>query len=124
LDRRRASAEVGRDRIVWGADLSFSVHLPSDWTHDATFWDGEKPIRFRMHRFEAHMIQHTVQVDKTLEWLDLGPTEARRLARVLYRDLAAVEMLSANSFGQNERDEVAKTISDYASDIGARGRGP
>jgi len=70
------------------------------------------------------MIQHTVQVDKTLEWLDLGPTEARRLARVLYRDLAAVEMLSANSFGQNERDEVAKTISDYASDIGARGRGP
>ncbi len=70
------------------------------------------------------MIQHTVQVDKTLEWLDLGPTEARRLARVLYRDLAAVEMLSANSFGQNERDEVAKTISDYASAIGARGRGP
>jgi hypothetical protein len=86
---------------------------------DATFWDGDKPIRFRMHRFEAHMIQHTVQVDKTVEWIGRSPTEARRLVRVLYRDLAAVEMLSANGLGQKERDEVAKTISDRATEIGA-----
>jgi uncharacterized damage-inducible protein DinB len=91
----------------------------ADLERDATFWDGDKPIRFRMHRFEAHMIQHTIQVDKTLEWLGLTPTEARRLVRVLYRDLAAVEMLSSNSFGQRERDEVAKTISDRAVEIGA-----
>jgi uncharacterized damage-inducible protein DinB len=84
---------------------------------DATFWDGDKPIRFRMHRFEAHMIQHTIQVDKTLEWIDRAPTEARRLVRVLYRDLAAVEMLSSDRFGQRERDEVAKTITDRAAAI-------
>ncbi len=83
----------------------------------AMFWDGDKPIRFRMHRFEAHMIQHTIQVDKTLEWLGRGPTEARRLVRVLYRDLAAVEMLSADGFGQRERDEVAKTINERAAEI-------
>jgi hypothetical protein len=65
------------------------------------------------------MIQHTIQVDKTLEWLGLTPTEARRLVRVLYRDLAAVEMLSSNSFGQKERDEVAKTMGDRASEIRA-----
>lgn len=88
---------------------------------NAMFWDGEKPIRFRLHRFEAHMIQHTVQVDKTLVWLDRGPTEARRLVRVLYRDLAAVEMLSSDSFGQNERDEVARTIGGRAEEIGAQG---
>jgi hypothetical protein len=23
---------------------------------NAVFWNGEKPIRFRLHRFEAHMI--------------------------------------------------------------------
>jgi len=86
---------------------------------DAMFWDGAKPIRFRMHRFEAHMIQHTVQVDKTLVWVDRAPTEARRLVRVLYRDLAAVEMLSSGSFGQRERDQVAKTIGDRAAEIGA-----
>jgi uncharacterized damage-inducible protein DinB len=83
----------------------------------AGFWDGLKPIRFRLHRFEAHMIQHTIQVDKTLEWLGRAPTEARRLVRVLYRDLAAVEMLSSNEFGQKERDEVAKTIGDRAAEI-------
>ena len=83
----------------------------------AMFWDGEKPIRFRMHRFEAHMIQHTVQVDKTLEWIRRAPTEARRLVRVLYRDLAAVEMLSSTGYGQRERDEVAKTIGDRAAEI-------
>jgi hypothetical protein len=88
---------------------------------NAMFWDGEKPIRFRLHRFEAHMIQHTVQVDKTLVWIDRAPTEARRLVRVLYRDLAAVEMLSSDSFGQRERDEVARTIGDRAEEIGAQG---
>ena len=86
---------------------------------DATFWDGDKPIRFRMHRFEAHMIQHTVQVDKTLEWIGRAPTEARRLVRILYRDLAAVEMLSSDGFGQRERDEVAKTIGERAAEISA-----
>jgi uncharacterized damage-inducible protein DinB len=85
----------------------------------AMFWDGEKPIRFRMHRFEAHMIQHTIQVDKTLVWIDRAPTEARRLVRVLYRDLAAVEMLTSNSFGKKERDAVARTIGDRAAEIGA-----
>jgi hypothetical protein len=84
---------------------------------EAMFWDGDKPIRFRMHRFEAHMIQHTIQVDKTLEWLGRGPTEARRLVRVLYRDLAAVEMLSSDGFGLRERDDVAKTIVDRAAEI-------
>ena len=83
------------------------------------YWDGPKPIRFRLHRFEAHMIQHTVQVDKTLVWIDRAPTEARRLVRVLYRDLAAVEMLSSTAFGHRERDEVAKTIWERAEEIGA-----
>jgi hypothetical protein len=82
----------------------------------AMFWDGEKPIRFRMHRFEAHMIQHTVQVDKTLDSIGRGPTEARRLVRVLYRDVAAVEMLSSDEYGQKERDEVAKAISERAEE--------
>jgi uncharacterized damage-inducible protein DinB len=83
----------------------------------AGFWDGLKPIRFRVHRFEAHMIQHTIQVDKTLEWLGRAPTEARRLVRIVYRDLAAVEMLSAAGSGEKERDEVAKTIGDRAAEI-------
>jgi hypothetical protein len=89
----------------------------ADLEKPAGFWDGLKPIRFRLYRFEAHMIQHTIQVDKTLEAIGRGPSEARRLVRVLHRDLAAVEMLSSDEFGQRERDEVAKTISDRAAEI-------
>jgi len=83
----------------------------------AMFWDGEKPIRFRLHRFEAHMVQHTVQVDKSLEWIGRGPTEARRLVRILYRDLAPVEMLGSTQFGEKEREAVAKALSERASEI-------
>ena len=85
----------------------------------AGFWDGLKPIRFRMHRFEAHMIQHTIQVDKTLQWIGRSPTEARRLVRVLHRDLAAVEMLSSEGFGQRERDGAAQIIGERAAEIAA-----
>src|SRR5439155_8544408 len=66
----------------------------ADLERTAQFWDGDKPVRFRLHRFEAHYVQHTIQVDKTLEAIGRGPTEARRLVRVLYRDLAPIEMLS------------------------------
>jgi hypothetical protein len=83
----------------------------------AGFWDGLKPIRFRLHRFEAHMIQHTIQVDKTLEWIGRAPTEARRLARVLYHDLAAVEMLESRDLGRHEREAVARSLADRATEI-------
>lgn len=32
----------------------------------STFWEGTRfPIRHRLHRYEAHFVQHTVQIDKT-----------------------------------------------------------
>jgi hypothetical protein len=92
--------------------------LPDDaLERPAMFWDGEKPIRFRLHRFEAHMVQHTVQVEKSLEWIGRGPTEARRLVRILYRDLAPVEMLGSTQFGEKEREAVATTLSERAAEI-------
>jgi uncharacterized damage-inducible protein DinB len=111
-DVRNALYEIHRRVLRELGDLS-----DAEIERNAMFWDGAKPIRFRMHRFEAHMVQHTVQVDKTLVWIDRAPTEAKRLARVLYRDLAAVEMLSSSAYGQKERDAVAKTIADRAGEI-------
>jgi hypothetical protein len=111
-DVRNAMFEIHRRVLRELGDLR-----DADLEKLAGFWDGLKPIRFRLHRFEAHMIQHTVQVDKTLEWIGRTPTEARRLVRVLYRDLAAVEMLSSDGFGQRERDEVANTIGERAAEI-------
>ncbi|HYK97746.1 MAG TPA: DinB family protein, partial [Candidatus Acidoferrales bacterium] len=30
------------------------------------YWDGAMGLRFRLHRFEEHLRQHTIQLDKTL----------------------------------------------------------
>jgi hypothetical protein len=65
----------------------------------AVFWEDEHfPIHHRLHRYEAHLVQHTIQIDKTLAALGLGPNEAQRLARKVYAALAEAEaaMLGAD----------------------------
>ena len=56
------------------------------------FWEStQMPIEFRLHRFDSHLIQHTVQVEKTLAAIGLEPNEAKRLLRRVYNTLAEVE---------------------------------
>lgn len=56
------------------------------------FWESERfPLRFRLHRFESHLRQHTIQVEKTLAALNFTPTETQRLLRLIYAALAEVE---------------------------------
>ena len=59
-----------------------------------------------------------MQVDKTLAGIGRGPTEARRLVRILYRDLAPVEMIPGD-VGADERATVAAVLQDRAAQIGA-----
>lgn len=71
------------------------LQLPS------TFWEETPfPIQHRLQRYEAHFMQHTVQIDKTLVALGLAPTESQRLARRLYAALAEVE---SQFIGADER---------------------
>lgn len=83
------------------------------------FWEDKGySIRFRMHRFEEHLRQHTIQVDKTLVALGHPPTEAERLVRNLYTALAGVESASAGSAaGQDELDRCAASIDAIAADV-------
>ena len=80
----------------------------------AWFWDADKPIRFRLHRFEEHLRQHTIQLDKTLAAIR-PPTEAHRLIRNIYNALADVE--SADEPAEELRAPVATTISERAAGI-------
>lgn len=80
----------------------------------AWFWDGPMPIRFRLHRFEEHLRQHTIQLDTTLAAIR-PPTEAHRLIRNIYNALADVE--SADEPGEDLRTKVAMTISERAAAI-------
>ncbi len=69
----------------------------------AAFWEETRfPIRHRLHRFEAHFIQHTVQIDKTLFAIEQAPSESKRLIRYLFAALAEV---NANLIGENNSQE-------------------
>lgn len=62
------------------------LELPS------TFWEETRfPIRHRLHRYEAHFVQHTVQIDKTLVEIGQPPTESKRLLRKIFAALAEAE---------------------------------
>lgn len=81
------------------------------------FWEDQGyPIRFRMHRFEEHLRQHTIQVDKTLIAIGHPPTEAERLVRNLYTALAGVESVAAGSAaGQDVLERCAASIEAIAT---------
>lgn len=56
------------------------------------YWEGyELSLRFRLHRFDSHLRQHTVQIDKTREKIGRTPNEAQRLLRLIYAALAEAE---------------------------------
>jgi hypothetical protein len=73
------------------------------------------PIRFRLHRFEEHLRQHTIQLDKTLAGIGRPPTEAYRLVRNIYNVLADVESESAPA--EQLRSAAAKTVADRVASI-------
>ncbi|MEZ4520329.1 MAG: DinB family protein [Thermomicrobiales bacterium] len=66
---------------------------PADLDAMNVWWEGyEIPVWFRMHRFEAHLREHVIQIDKALGMLGRSPTEAERLARLLHQSLADLEV--------------------------------
>ena len=83
------------------------------------FWEDKGyPVRFRMHRFEEHLRQHTIQVDKTLIAIGHPPTEAERLVRNLYGALAGVESVtSGSSEGRDVLDRCAASIDAIAAEV-------
>lgn len=56
------------------------------------YWEDEMySLRFRLHRFDAHMRQHTIQMEKTLQVLGHVPSESEKLLRLIFAALAQVE---------------------------------
>src|SRR5215471_7746229 len=61
-----------------------------------TLWAGyEIDVRFRLHRFAAHIVEHTVQCEKTLQALGWRPAEGRQIARRVAAVLGEIEGLGA-----------------------------
>ena len=94
----------------------FSALTDAELELPSTFWEETRfPIRHRLHRYEAHLAQHTIQIDKTLVTIGKGPNEAKRLLRKIYAALAEAEGMM---IGAEKMDEAA--IQATASSISAR----
>jgi hypothetical protein len=77
------------------------------------FWESESlPLQFRLHRFDAHLRQHTIQVEKILFVLRGAPTEAQRLLRLVYGALAEAEakLIGAPGFAAGLQNAAASLI--------------
>ena len=77
------------------------------------YWESTPmSLRFRLHRFDSHMRQHAVQIDKTLADLDQAPSEARRLLRLIYAALAEAEgaVIGADTPGAAMQQATADEI--------------
>src|SRR5262249_3615098 len=64
---------------------------PTIWVH----WEID--VRFRLHRFASHLVEHTVQCEKTLAGLGWRQTEGRRIVRRLTAALGELEGLGAHA---------------------------
>jgi uncharacterized damage-inducible protein DinB len=103
------------------------LHEMADLTDEeqwalSRFWEPEPlPVRYRLHRFDAHLRQHTIQVEKTLAALDRVPNEAVRLLRLVYNALAEVEgtLIGAWEFGYSLQEELAAQIIDRCDEVAA-----
>lgn len=91
------------------------LELPS------VFWETTPyPVRFRMHRFTAHLIQHTFQIEKATALFGKPYTEARALASDLYIALGEVEAaLIGTVIGADFIQSQAETFQKRNAEIGA-----
>jgi DinB superfamily len=86
----------------------------------STFWEETRfPIRHRLQRYEAHFVQHTVQIDKTLAAIGQAPTESKRLLRRIFAALAEAEgtMIGAEKTDEAAILATASSISERAKEI-------
>ncbi|HVR88034.1 MAG TPA: DinB family protein [Candidatus Limnocylindria bacterium] len=88
------------------------------------FWESEPyPIRFRMHRFEEHWRQHTIQLDKTLAAIGHPPTEAERLVRNIYNALAGLESVTSGvAVGGDLAAGCARSVVELAHQVESAAR--
>jgi DinB superfamily len=79
-----ASARAETNRTL-GNVAAAAMTRPTQWVQ----YDID--VRFRLHRFGAHIVEHTVQCEKTLAALGGPVTEGRRIVRRLTAILGAIE---------------------------------
>jgi hypothetical protein len=108
------------DDLHWRILKEFNDIADGELSVGAVFWESDPmALEFRLHRFDAHLRQHTIQVEKTLDMLDLRLGEVKRLLRYIHAALAEVEGIKIG-FEELCADEqlcVANKIASYADEV-------
>ncbi|MEW5986386.1 MAG: ankyrin repeat domain-containing protein [Chloroflexota bacterium] len=108
------------DHLHQRALREFATMTDAELEGKSVWWENiEYPLRHRLHRFEMHLRQHTVQAEKTLALLNQPPNEAKRLLRHVYNALAEVEAATfgADGLGADEQVAIAATIRARAEEV-------
>lgn len=89
---------LGRLAHVRAETDSRHANVTSDEMRLPTVWGGfEVDLRFRLHRFAGHVIEHTIQCEKTLAMLTgYKETEASRIVRRISNARGRHEHISHN----------------------------
>ncbi len=66
---------------------------PAAMTRPAIWVHYDIDVRFRLHRFAARVVEHTIQCEKTLDALGWRQTEARRIVRRIWSLVGELEGL-------------------------------
>jgi hypothetical protein len=112
LAEMRAFHEGVRDRVI----RRFAGLSEAELDATSPFWDGERSNRFRLGRFESHVRQHTIQVEKCTQATVGAPREIERLLRLVARATGDVETAALGA-DPGVLDEI---LSPLAAEIRAR----
>jgi hypothetical protein len=100
---RLAAARAETNRRL-GEVAAAGMTRPTIWVH----WDID--VRFRLHRFASHVVEHTIQCEKILDGLGWRPTEGRRIARQISALIGEIEGLGAVAESQKLEALVAERL--------------
>ena len=113
LDDIREFHRAARDRIL----DRLAPMSDTELTETSPFWDGTRPNRFRLGRFESHLRQHTIQIEKAVQATIGAPREVERLLRLLARATGDVEAAALGA----DPGAVSRVLAPLAAEIDERG---
>lgn len=114
----RAFHDVLHQRIL----ADFADIRENELDKPSQFWEDEThSIRFRLHRFDAHMRQHTIQIEKNLHTLGYVPSESKLLLRLIFSAQAELEgmLLGLAECPADLIGETAESIDRRTSEVEA-----
>ena len=96
---------------------SLGAVAPAHMTRPTVWGHFEVDVRFRLHRIGAHVVEHTVQCEKTLAALGWRETEGRRIVRRLTALLGEIEGLDGLAEARQVEARLAERFESVAAAV-------